>query len=229
VRPVVKKVLVLVVTANRGLCGGYNGSILREAMPKIKALRAAGTDFDLEVSGKRGINYFKFQQVPTSKQYTHFEDKPKYEEVDALASRYIDLYVSGQVDQVIVVYQKFQSISKQHPVVETLLPLSSVTVESAKSVAATTETSGPAVDYEFFPSAAEILDALVPVAFKVRLFKAFLDAAVSEQIARRVAMKAATENAGDLIKGVTRLYNRTRQANITKEISELIAGSEALK
>ena len=89
--------------------------------------------------------------------------------------------------------------------------------------------AGPRVEYEFLPSAADILNELVPVAFKVRLFKCFLDAAVSEQIARRVAMKAATENAGELIKGVTRLYNRTRQANITKEISELIGGAEALK
>jgi F-type H+-transporting ATPase subunit gamma len=229
VRPV-KKVLVLVVTANRGLCGGYNGGILREAMPKIKALTAAGTPFDLEASGKRGIAFFKFQQIPVTQSYTNFEDKPKFEEVDALASRYIDLFVSGQVDQVIVVYQKFQSISKQYPVTETLLPLSSVAVETTKKGNEQTAASvDAAVDYEFFPSATEILNELVPVAFKVRLFKAFLDAAVSEQIARRVAMKAATENAGDLIKGVTRLYNRTRQANITKEISELIAGVEALK
>ena len=227
-RPVVKKVLVLVITANRGLCGGYNGSVLREAMPKIRALREAGTAFDLDVSGKRGIAYFKFQQVPTANSYTNFEDKPKFEDVDALASRYIDLFVSGQVDQVIVVYQKFITAAKQYPIAETLLPLSSVAVETTKK-AAVEPTSGASVGYEFFPGAAEILGELVPVAFKVRLFKAFLDAAVSEQIARRVAMKAATENAGDLIKGVTRLYNRTRQANITKEISELIAGSEALK
>src|SRR5437764_1087937 len=89
--------------------------------------------------------------------------------------------------------------------------------------------AGPKVDYEFLPSAEDILNELVPVAFKVRLFKVFLDAAVSEQIARRVAMKAATENAGDLIKAISQVYNRTRQANITKEISELIGGSEALK
>jgi F-type H+-transporting ATPase subunit gamma len=228
-RPVVKKVLVLVITANRGLCGGYNGSVLREAMPKIRALREAGTEFDLDVSGKRGIAYFKFQQVPTANSYTNFEDKPKFEDVDALASRYIDLFVSGQVDQVIVVYQKFITAAKQYPIAETLLPLSSVAVETTKKAEATEPTAGASVGYEFFPGAAEILGELVPVAFKVRLFKAFLDAAVSEQIARRVAMKAATENAGDLIKGVTRLYNRTRQANITKEISELIAGSEALK
>ena len=105
-----------------------------------------------------------------------------------------------------------------------------MTIETRGKPAEVAESkSGEVSEYEFLPSAADILSELVPVAFKTRLFKCFLDAAVSEQIARRVAMKAATENAGDLIKGVTRLYNRTRQANITKEISELIAGSEALK
>jgi F-type H+-transporting ATPase subunit gamma len=225
----VKKTLVLVLTANRGLCGGYNGGILRAAMGKIRELKAANAAFDLEVSGKRGAAFFKFQQVPAAAVYTHFEDKPQFDEVDKVASKLIDLYVSGAVDQVVVVYQKFYAVSKQAPVVETVLPLSSVTVETTKKGPQPDAAAGPKAGYEFFPDAAGILNELVPVAFKVRLFKCFLDAAVGEQIARRVAMKAATENAGDLIKEVSRLYNRTRQANITKEISELIAGSEALK
>ena len=229
VRPTVRKALVLVNTANRGLAGGYNGGIIREAMGVIRRLRDAGTPFDLEVAGKKGMAYFKFQGVPRTQEYTQFEDKPTFEQVDALATRYIDLYVSGQIDQLVVVYQKFQNVARQAPAAETLLPLSSVTVETKKGPAEPTAVVGPRTEYEFYPSAADILGELVPVAFKVRLFKCFLDAAVSEQIARRVAMKAATENAGDLIKSVTRLYNRTRQANITKEISELIAGSEALK
>ena len=170
-RPVVKKVLVLVITANRGLCGGYNGSILREAMPKIKALRAAGTDFDLDVSGKRGIAYFKFQQVPTANSYTNFEDKPKFEDVDALASRYIDLFVSGQVDQVIVVYQKFITAAKQYPIAETLLPLSSVAVETTKK-AAVEPTAGASVGYEFFPGAAEILGAICRARRRARTSRA---------------------------------------------------------
>jgi len=229
VRAEVKKTLVLVLTANRGLCGGYNGGILRAAMGKIRELKGANATFDLEVSGKRGMQFFKFQQLPTTAFYTHFEEKPQFDEVDKLAQKFIDLYTSGQVDQVIVVYQKFTSVSKQAAVVETLLPLSSVAVETTGKKADATPSAGPKADYDFYPDPAAILGELVPVAFKVRLFKCFLDAAVGEQIARRVAMKAATENAGDLIKEVSRLYNRTRQANITKEISELIAGSEALK
>ncbi|MDY3558037.1 ATP synthase F1 subunit gamma [Gemmata sp. JC673] len=231
-RPV-KKTVVLVITANRGLCGGYNGSVLREALPLTRQLTANNAPFDLEVSGKRGIAFFKFQGVPRTREYTNFEDKPSFAEVDTVASRYVDLFISGQIDEVKVVYTRFISAAKQQAVVETLLPLSSVGVETRKSAPAVTEgAAGGAdakVEYEFIPNAAEILEELVPAALKVRLFKMFLDAAVSEQIARRIAMKAATENAGDLIKDITRLYNRTRQANITKEISELIAGSEALK
>jgi len=229
VRPEIKKVLVLVLTANRGLCGGYNGGILRAAFARIKSLQIANSAFDLEVSGKRGAQFFKFQRIPTSAAYTHFEEKPTFDEVEILASKYIDLYATGQIDQLVVVYQKFGTVARQYPVVETLLPLSSVAVETKGSKPAPAAEPAAKVDYEFFPNAGEILGNLVPVAFKVRLFKCFLDAAVGEQIARRVAMKAATENAGDLIKEVSRLYNRTRQANITKEISELIAGSEALK
>jgi F-type H+-transporting ATPase subunit gamma len=233
-RPI-KKSLLLVITSNRGLCGGYNGSILREAVAVTRQMTASGMPFDLEVSGKRGMAFFKFQKVQRTQEYTQFEDKPAFDQVDAIASRYIDSFISGQIDQVQVAYMKFQTAARQTAVVESLLPLSSVAPASggrpptAGAQQPASAGRSPRVDYEFLPEAAGILEELVPAAFKARLFKCFLDAAVSEQIARRVAMKSATENAGDLIKEITRLYNRTRQANITKEISELIAGSEALK
>ena len=227
-RPV-KKSLLLVITANRGLCGGYNGSIIREAMSGVRAYKEGNIPFDLEVSGRRGIAFFKFQGIARAKEYTQFEDKPAYNDVDAVASRYIDLYISGQIDEVKVAYMKFITAARQQVALETLLPLSSMAVETRKPGGTTGAAGSAKVDYEFQPDAGEILAELVPAALKVRLFKCFLDAAVSEQIARRVAMKSATENAGDLIKEITRLYNRTRQANITKEISELIGGSEALK
>lgn len=230
-RPV-KKSLLLVITANRGLCGGYNGSIIREAMGTTRKYAVDGVPFDLEAAGRRGIAFFRFQGIPRTKEYTNFEDKPTFADVDVIASHYIDLFTAGHIDEVKVAYMKFITAARQQPVVETLLPLSSVAIETRKTASAATPTAAGVtakVDYEFLPAAGEILEELVPAALKVRLFKMFLDAAVSEQIARRVAMKAATENAGDLIKEITRLYNRTRQANITKEISELIAGSEALK
>jgi F-type H+-transporting ATPase subunit gamma len=234
-RPV-KKSLLLVITANRGLCGGYNGNVIRESLAIIRHNKASSMPFDLEVSGKRGIAFFKFQGIARTKEFTNFEDKPTFAEVNELASRYIDLYITGEIDEVKVAYTKFITAARQQAVIETLLPLSSVAVETRRPAPASANGAGGGagggtgkVSYDFLPDAAEILEELVPTALKVRLFKCFLDAAVSEQIARRVAMKSATENAGDLIKQITQVYNRTRQANITREISELIGGSEALK
>lgn len=232
-RPV-RKSLLLVITANRGLCGGYNSAILREAMSAIQRYQQQQIPFDLEVAGKRGITFFRFQRLERSREYTHFEDRPTFAEVEVLANRYIELYSTAAVDEVKVAYMKFHNAARQEPVVETLLPLGSLTVETRRgatptATAATSPSTPWRLDYEFLPDAQEILTELVPMACKVRLFKCFLDAAVSEQIARRIAMKAATENAGELIKEITRLYNRTRQANITREITELITSAEALK
>jgi F-type H+-transporting ATPase subunit gamma len=216
--------LLLVLCSNRGYCGGYNGAILREANARLQQLQGEPSTLHLELSGKRAITYFRFQGVRAEATYTHFEYKPTFEEVEELANRFIAGYVSGQLDRVEVAYMKFLNAARQAPIVETLLPMGAVsTGEGSKPAAA------GRVDYEFLPSARDILEELLPVAFKVRLFKCFLDAAVSEQIARRVAMKAATENADDMIKNLTRLYNRARQAQITKEIAEVIGGAEALK
>ena len=231
-RPEVKSNLLLVITSNRGLCGGYNASLIREASARVRQIKEDGGALHLELSGKRAIAYFRFQRVEADEKFTHFEDKPKFEEVEALADRYIQGYISGRYDRIEVVYMKFLNAARQTPVAETLLPLSSV--EAATQLATRKRSAGEEVrsspvEYEFLPNAQDILEELLPVSFKVRLFKCFLDAAVSEQIARRVAMKAATENAGDIIKSLTRQYNRARQAQITKEIAEVIGGAEALK
>ncbi len=231
-RPEVKSSLLLVITSNRGLCGGYNASLIREASARVRQIKEEGTTLHLELSGKRAIAYFRFQRIEADEKFTHFEDRPKYEEVELLANRYIQGFISGRYDRVDVVYMKFLNAARQTPVVETLLPLSSV--EAATQVSTRKRSTGEEgkaspVEYEFLPNAQDILEELLPVSFKVRLFKCFLDAAVSEQIARRVAMKAATENAGDIIKSLTRQYNRARQAQITKEIAEVIGGAEALK
>ena len=212
--------LLLVITSNRGLCGGYNSSIIREAIQRIRQTKQSGITLHLEASGKRAINYFRYQQIPADATYTQFEDKVRFEEIDELASRYIAEYTAHKLDRVEVAYMKFISSSRQMPVVETLLPLSAV---------ASNKVPEKAVDYEFLPSPAGILEEILPMSFKVRLFKCFLDAAVSEQIARRVAMKGATENASEIIKDLTQKYNRARQSNITKEISEVIGGAAALE
>jgi F-type H+-transporting ATPase subunit gamma len=220
VRQEIKNTQLLVLCSNRGLCGGYNGSILREAAGRVRQVQASGEQLHLDLSGKRAIAYFRYQGIASDHKYTQFEDKPKFEEVDQIATRYIHAYISGKIDRVDVAYMKFLNAARQTPTVETLLPLTTV---STKTQATRT------VDYEFLPGAKDILEEILPVSFKVRLFKCFLDSAVSEQIARRVAMKAATEAAGDMIKGLSRMYNRQRQAQITKEIAEIVGGAEALK
>lgn len=220
----VKRSLLLVLCSNRGLCGGYNTAILREANKRIAEIREQGIELHLELSGKRSISYYRFQRIPAEKIYTQFEDKPAFNQVKEIADRYIQLYVSGAIDRIDVAYMKFQSASRQHPVVETLMPLSAPETHNSPA-------GGPAVtpvDYEFMPGAREILEDLLPVTFRIRLFKCFLDAAVSEQIARRVTMSQATENADDMIKSLTSQYNRARQAQITKEIAEVIGGAAAL-
>jgi F-type H+-transporting ATPase subunit gamma len=223
----IKNSLLLVITSNRGLCGGYNASILREAMNRIRQIRSEGVDLHLELSGKRAIAFFRFQRIQAEKTYTQFEDKPSFDEVEVLANRYIAAYTSGALDRVEVCYMKFLNAARQVPTVETLLPLSSLAPSTRRAAPAAARTQP--VEYEFIPDARSILEEILPVSLKVRLFQCFLDAAVSEQIARRVAMKAATENAGDIIKSLSRQYNRARQAQITKEISEVIGGAEALK
>jgi F-type H+-transporting ATPase subunit gamma len=226
-RPEVKNSALLVLCSNRGLCGGYNGSILRDAMNEWRKARGEGVRVHLDLSGKRAITYFKFHGIAPENTYTQFEDKPTFEQVDVLATRYLADYSAGRIDRVDVVYTKFFNASRQMPVVETLLPLSSLAPEPSRKSA--TQEKKTNIEYEFLPSAKEILEEILPISFKIRLFKCFLDAGVSEQIARRVAMKAATENAGEMIKALSLKYNRARQAQITKEISEIVGGAAAVK
>jgi F-type H+-transporting ATPase subunit gamma len=222
--PTEQNCILLVLTSNRGLCGAYNAGVLKNAQLRIRDAQAAQQNLSLEVSGKRGLNFIRFLGLRADQAYTHFEDKPAFQEVEVLANRYIDLYTQHKLDRLDVAYMRFDSSSRQTPVLETLLPIGQLTGAQAAAADA-----GAPVDYEFLPSAREILDEIVPAAFKARLFKCFLDAAVSEQIFRMVAMKGATENAGEMISDLSRLYNRARQAQITSELSEIIGGAAALE
>lgn len=234
----VKAVDILVLTANRGLCGGYNGSLVRVAAQRRSEIQEQADAGQTSVSGKRGISAFRYAGIPIEKTYTQFDDQPSFDEVAKIADELIYRFVSGQVDRVDVAYTRFISSSKQVPVVETLLPFAGLDVSSntATQGTATQSTATQSTDqekkvrddYEFLPNASAILQEVVPASFRARLFKCFLDAAVSEQIARMVAMKSATENAGDIIKGLSRTYNRARQSKITQEIMEIIGGVEAL-
>jgi F-type H+-transporting ATPase subunit gamma len=220
---------LLVLTANRGMCGGYNGNLQRTGFHHWQDLTRLVPHCRLEVAGKRGIQAFKFRGIPASQTFTQFDDRPRFDEVDEIATRYLDEYVTGQLDRLDVVYTKFESVARQRVVTETLLPLGGIDVSSKATSAATPGgKAGPRPIYEFVPSPASILEEVVPASFKVKLFKCFLDSAVSEQIARMVAMKSATENAGDLIRHLSMRYNRARQGRITSELMDVIGGAEAL-
>ena len=199
-----------------------------------------GIETSIEVAGKRGIGYFRFRKLTPDATYTQFEDKPQFAEVEVLAEKYIKLYVQGSIDRLDVAFTQFVSASRQTATVQTLLPIStaelgqaSPSVRQAGAAAAkATEPAGRAagpVSYEFLPDAKSILEEIVPVSFKVRLFKCFLDAAVSEQIARMVAMGGATKNADDLVKALSRQYNRARQMQITRDLADIVGGAAALK
>ena len=228
-RDEVKSAEMVLLTSNRGLCGGYNGSVIRVALSRRTEILEKVSNAPMSVSGKRGISALKFRGVPLEKTFTQFDDEPAFGEVAKIADDLIERFVSGKIDRVDIAYTKFVSISKQIAVAETLLPISSLAIEADKTKSASEPTKpGFRDDYEFLPSAASILEEVVPAAFRARLFKCFLDAAVSEQISRMVAMKSATENAGDIIKQLSRTYNRARQSKITQEIMEIIGGVEAL-
>jgi F-type H+-transporting ATPase subunit gamma len=226
-RPEPKNCVLLVLTANRGLCGGYNGNALRLSVSRRNELVEQLVDTRVDVSGKRGISGMKFRKVDVHKSFTQFDDQPKYTEVEPIANEYLQQYIAGEIDRLDVVYTQFISVARQQAVVETLLPLGNLNPGAAKETQAA-KSSGQSV-YEFLPSAESILEEVVPTSFRVKLFKCFLDAAVSEQISRMVAMKNATKSASDMIKSLSRTYNRARQSQITGEIMEVIGGVEALK
>ena len=224
--PESKAAALLVLTANRGLCGGYNGNVIRMAGKRREELQQQMPTLTLDVSGKRGVTGFKFREIPLNQTFLQFDDQPAFDEVEKIANAYLQKYIAGELDRLDVVYTQFHSIAKQTAVVETLLPMG--TLEGVPDAAANTTKQKEAL-YEFVPSAESILEEVVPTSFKVKLFKCFLDAAVSEQIARMVAMKSATENANEMIKSLSMTYNRARQSKITGEIMEVIGGVEALE
>ena len=226
VRPT-KRSAVLVLTGNRGLCGGYNSNVVRQAVAILGQWRSEQVACDTTVSGKRGISALKFRGVDIRRSFTQFEDKPEFDAVAPIGREYLAAYAAGEIDRLDVVYTKFHNIAKQEAVTEMLLPLKPPEMEGQGVVKASATLASQ--EYDFYPSAESILEEILPASFLSRLFKCFLDAAVSEQVARMVAMKAATENASGLIKDLSRRYNRARQSQITGEIMEILGGVEALK
>jgi F-type H+-transporting ATPase subunit gamma len=220
---------LLVLTSNRGLCGGYNASVLRLAHDRLAELRAAGRERELHAYGKKGISYFRFIREAMATQNGTLPDMPRYEQIEPIASELIEAFLAGRVSEVTVAYTRFYSASRQRPEVVQLLPLADAAEAPALESAAAGQTrTKRSIEYEFRPEPAKLLSELLPATVRIRLFQAFLDAAVSEQISRMVAMKAATEAAEETIKTLTRQYNRARQTHITMELLDIVGGSNAL-
>ena len=215
--------LTLVITSDRGLCGPYNGTVLRTAAAYLRSNPAAQKG-SIELVGKKGVSFLKFNKVPVAKSYT-FGDKPSFEEIQKLAEDYMQRFTAGEVSAVRVVYMRYISAGRQSPEVVQLLPLKPPVKTGAKAEKAE---KGYSAQYEFSPEAGELLDALLPATVKATLFQAFNDALVSEQVARMIAMKAATDNAGKMRKNLTRDFNRARQSQITTELTEIVSGAAAL-
>lgn len=217
-------VTALVLTSNRGLCGGFNTHLSRKALEYAAQQRAAGAHVDLHVVGKKGIAFMRFRGEELRQTYTHFGDKPTYADVERLADEFIAAYEVEHTDQVAVVYQRFHSAAVQRPTVDVLLPI------ATQSADVEAEGGAPApAEYLYSPDAQSLLAELLPAYFKTTLYHVFLETVVGEHRARMVAMKNATDSAEEMIRTLTRLYNRARQTQITNEISEIMGGVEALK
>ena len=215
--------ITLVISADRGLCGPYNGSITRTALSHLKA--QTNQNNILEVVGKKGAGALKFNGFTNFTLHTHFGDKPTYEDIERLAQGYIDQFIAGEISAVRIVYMKYFSAGRQKPTVLQLLPFSTPESETSSE----SNSSSFSDVYDFSPDAESLLDYLLPSAVKAVTFQCFNDAIVSEHIARMVAMKAATDNAGKMGHLLKRQFNRMRQAQITTELTEIISGAAALE
>jgi F-type H+-transporting ATPase subunit gamma len=219
-----QRVAFVVCAGDRGLAGPYNAQVIRSAEREIQALRNDGGEYVIISVGKKVKDYFTFRGFDIDTSFAGFTDNPTYEDARAVARRVRQLFDSGEVDQVELLYTEFVSLGTQRPVVRRFLPL-----ENTSTLAEEGRGSAEALAaYEFEPSPEGVLEDLLPRYVEARLFAALLDAAASEHANRQRAMKAATDNAEDLIVKLAREMNRARQASITTEIMEIVSGAEAL-
>ncbi|MEX1907549.1 ATP synthase F0F1 subunit gamma [Janibacter melonis] len=223
----VRRAAVLIISADRGLAGGYNANVLKESERLVSRLQDEGKEVVPYLVGRRAVNFYTFRKREYAAQWTGFSEKPTFEDAREIGVRLVEDFVKategeGGVDEVHVVFTRFVSMVAQEPEVIRLLPLEVVDgVEEP-------EDSEIYPLYEFEPSVDELLDALLPKYVNARIFNCLLQAAASELAARQRAMKSATDNAEELIKKYTRLANQARQAEITQEISEIVGGASAL-
>ena len=218
-----RRVALVVITANRGLCGAFNANLIREARHRIEQLEAEGAGVDLHLIGKKGITYFKFAKRPVASQRTDVGDKPKAEHAAEIVGPLMAQFESGALDAVDVVFAQFKSAVSTPPTTLRILPI-------APPRAAEGGTGRHrVVNYILKPSAEAILEQLLPLYVRNQVYRALVETAAAFLGAQRTAMKNATDNAGDIIELLQRTYNRARQAQITQELAEIVGGAEALK
>lgn len=215
-RDEVKSVGILLVTSNRGLCGAFNTNIIKKANSLYEELTGEGKEVNLNIVGKKGISFFRFREYPIEQKYTDLPELPSPDDVTGLADYFIDRYTSGAIDRFIILYNEFRSPVEQRPIVETLIPIPR------------DEDDEEPGEFIMEPLPEEILARILPLYVHSTLRMALVESTTSEQGARRTAMKAATDNAEEMIKFLVRSFNKARQAQITQEIAEIVGGANAL-
>ena len=221
-REQIKTTCYVAITADRGLCGGYNSGVLRATEGEIKADVLAGKDYLVVPVGRKAEGYFRFRGYKIGTGFAGFSDAPGYADAKAIGEYVVDLYVKGIIDRVELVYTRFVSAGTQEVVRRPLVPLEQDVVAGGDGKSSANS------DYEFEPDPSVILETLLPRYVEARVYAALLNAAASEHAARQRAMKSATDNAEELIKTLSRIMNRARQDSITTEIMEIVGGAEAL-
>ncbi len=218
----VRRVAVVALTADRGLCGAFNANIVRYSQALMRGYAEQGIETDLVVIGKRGVGTFRFQRFTMAYTYVGITDKPSFLDAQSIANRLADMYTSGEVDRVVLVFNHFITAMEQRVEEQTVLPIQD-------QVVATTGSPPPArLDFLFEPPAEAILNQLLPAYIEMAVYRALLESTASEHGSRMTAMRNASESAGEMIDKLTLAMNRARQASITQEILEVVAGADAL-
>jgi F-type H+-transporting ATPase subunit gamma len=227
-RRAVNRVAILVVTGDRGLAGPFNGQVLRRAFELERRERAEGHDVAWAVVGRKGASTLRFRRYELTAQWAGFVDRPEYHDAQAVAHQLAELYVNAEVDRVVLVYNKFESALVQRVTVTDLLPIPETVLEHSEDADMSDRERALRGDFIYEPEPEEILQRLLPVYLETEIYRALLESAASFLAAQMTAMRSASKNAEELVDNLTLAMNRARQAQITQEILEIVAGADAL-
>ena len=223
-RDEVRRVAIVVITGDRGLAGPFNGQVLRRAFELERQARAEGQDVAWLVVGRKGASTLRFRRYEVTGEWAGFSDKPSYHDAQAVGHRLAELYETEEVDRVVLVYNRFESVIVQRVTTTDLLPIREEVLSSDDE-----EREGPSADFIYEPEPEQILERLLPVYLETEIYRALLESAAAFLASQMTAMRNASKNAGELIDDLTLSLNRARQAEITQEILEIVAGADALE